>query len=85
LLEFLEILKALGNVNHIKNYLKEENPITSKKNDENSNKKEKKYSEKIGKNNDVKKLTQNEEESKTINIGDSTVNQTKNRKKCIIN
>lgn len=63
-----------------KNYLKEENPITSKKNDENSNKKEKKYSEKIGKNNDVKKLTQNEEESKTINIGDSTVNQTKNRK-----
>ena len=63
-----------------KNNLKEENPITLKKKDEKSNKEEKKYSEKLENENSVKKLTKKEDESATINIIDSSLNQTKNIK-----
>ena len=63
-----------------KNNLKEESPITLDKKDEKSNKKEKKYSENLENENHVKKLTKKEEESLTINIDDSSLNQTKNIK-----
>ncbi len=63
-----------------KNNLKEESPIILDKKDEKSNKKEKKYSENLENENHVKKLTKKEEESLTININDSSLNQTKNIK-----
>ena len=61
-----------------KSNLNEENQLTLENKDEKSNKKGEKFSEKSEKENDVKKLTIKEDESDTINIDDSSLNQTKN-------